>query len=490
MSPRAALCAALVLTVSMAACRKPDAAARPGDAGPAEAPARDAAPAVREPRWSVVAAGASASATATSDGRILVTAGPTVWQAERDGALTRLAGAEDFDPSATEDDGVVGYVPARVIVHARGAGPGGATLDTFDESGRAQRFAIENRRIVAVPRSDAPPPPPDPEGTVLTSMWQETGDGRSVAVGARDWTPRMLVSKGGVTRAIAFAGTVTSCALVPSFDRSVVASCLSGGRTTYHRLEGERLEAAFEGAVSHEVPRAQSIAADGSLYWISEQGERGGLVLHHCPTRGACTEQEVELPAPAWLATYEALPSEFVERGTGRSWQAIRIGDEPPGLVSEIVIGLFARAPDDIWMLTTTGGRARLVHTGAPAARRLPSVVDARVMARNTRPPSTWSGPCDQVFVRLGADADAVATRRDELVAAVGTSAAFEWWLVDGYLHERRVAGVVLVRRDADQKLRELDEAAERLVTAFATGPANRPSVFCTLPVLERKLLP
>ena len=121
---------------------------------------------------------------------------------------------------------------------------------------------------------------------------------------------------------------------------------------------------------------------------------------------------------------------------------------------------------------------------------RLPTKLDGRVMQKNTSPPQVWTGHCEQVFVRLSAgDAKKTAEIEKALgVKSLGYDTPFHWWVVEGRLHEDKVSGVVIVRRDVEEPLEKLERATEKLVDALTPNPMSKPKVYCTLPVLDRVL--
>lgn len=139
-------------------------------------------------------------------------------------------------------------------------------------------------------------------------------------------------------------------------------------------------------------------------------------------------------------------------------------------------------------------GALTVFHTSAPPdpPKILPSATDTRVALRNARPAARWTSACDQIYVRLGSDGEALAKRFDEIYAALGSketegySEDFHSWLVQGKLEGQPGAGVILARRSPVSKLAPMEKAVHALVKAFASGPANEPPVYCTLPVLER----
>jgi hypothetical protein len=63
------------------------------------------------------------------------------------------------------------------------------------------------------------------------------------------------------------------------------------------------------------------------------------------------------------------------------------------------------------------------------------------------------------------------------------------WSLVEGKLGDAAVTGIVVVRPDVEAPIASLERTAERMADKFATGPASKPAIYCTLPVLERLAL-
>jgi hypothetical protein len=285
-----------------------------------------------------------------------------------------------------------------------------------------------------------------------------------------------------------------SCSLVPSFDSSVVLRC--GDK--FSKVSAAGFERVFPDAPENIA--AASIGKDGALYVALANR----LAAERCPApKGKCTPIEVKgADSGVAAAHYEDDVSDVVERKGefeygDRSWTTIRIESPQPTepAPAPVSYAILARGEDDIWLFARTYRHGIVLHRASDSQAervRLPSRLDGRFVIENASPPQAWTGHCEQVFVRLSPDD---AKKSADIEKALGArplayESAFHWWVVDGRLHEDKVSGVVIVRRDVEEPLAKLERATEKLVDAFTPNPMSKPSVYCTLPVLDRVLFP
>ncbi len=524
MSLRAAAPAAVLASLlAVSACKTASKAAPDAggpDAAPSAAAAVDAAPPRRDPTLRIVATGSyDLAMTPTGDGRLVVLAGSVPYEAKADGSLEPVVALDALAPVFPESESLIGYPDAWVpLDHVDGALGDGLFVGSM---GVKKRYAVASGKLQAAP----------PLETHLVVRWRDRSIGamgrRLVAVGApADDAPVAELPSGITSLAVRGDGALVAlslgkpgkllayvlppswkggdapatferessrgCRLVPAFDGSVVVQCPGAKEgSTLERLEAGGFRRVFEDAPS--AFGAASIGKDGALY-VTDAGE---LAVRRCPApRGACSKiplaGETEgLPR----IEYEAAFSDVIDPETSRNWQGLHVTTSR--VATNEAQAVFARAEDDVWVVARAAGRSALLHAGSPKPLvQLPSPLDARVLVRNAKPAQPWTGHCEHVFVRLGArDADAIAKRAPEIQKALGTEpngyeAAHQWALVEGRLHDDHVVGVVVMHRDPEAKLADMERAVERLVAAFATSPTSRPPVTCTLPVLERRVLP
>ena len=512
------------------------------------AAAADAGPAKpRDNSLVAVAEGASDVKLApTFDGRIVVVSGSIPYEAKANGALEPLVPVSGLAPLHPDDDTFVGFLePSMEVFWVRGElGAGGAPAALFLDGYQGKTKTIVLRDGKLAPAANAwearhvarwrgkliganfdaknkmnelawldetdknePAPPPNAKIPIITGLAVDpTGalivlgfgsyEAPRAAIYPADWKP------GDAPKVHEAPMKPPSCSLVPSFDASVVLHC----KESFYKVSAAGFERVF--AEAPEGGGAASIAKDGSLYLALDKR----IAIAHCPAPSAtpakmCTPIEVKGDLKAALAAanetslYEPDVSDVRERKGeydygDRAWTTIRIdapqsdGVNVPALTSAAIL---ARDENDIWLFARSYRRGMLFHSTDDEKRahvRLPTKLDGRVMQKNANAPQVWTGHCEQVFVRLSAD-DAKKTADIEKalgVKSVSYENPFHWWVVEGRLHEDKVSGVVIVRRDVEEPLEKMERATEKLVDALTPNPMSKPKVYCTLPVLDRVL--
>ena len=472
----------------------------------------------------------------TFDGRIVVLSGSVPYEAKANGSLEALAPNAGLAPLHPDDDTFVGFLePSMEVFSVYGdlGAPGSLFLDGYQ--GKTKTIVLRENKLAAAPKAwearhvvrwrgkllganfDAknkmnelawldekdkgePVPPPNAKMPIITGLAVDaTGALVVLAFGSYE-APRAVIypadwKPGDAPKVHEAATKPPICSIVPSFDASVVLRC---GAKLW-KVSAAGFERVFTDAP--ENISSASIGKDGALYVALEKR----LAVERCPApSGACTAIEVKGELKAALASandtalYELDISDVRERKGeydygDRSWTTIRIDaptpDGPPVTSSAIL----ARDENDIWLFARSYRRGMLLHSSDDEARarvRLPSKVDSRVIQKNASPPQVWTGHCEQVFVRLPAeDAKKTADIEKALGAkSVSYESAFHWWVVEGRLHEDKVSGVVIVRRDVEEPLEKMERATEKLVDALTPNPMSKPKVYCTLPVLDRVL--
>lgn len=501
------------------------------DAGP------DAAP--RDSALVVVAEGSSdGKLVRTLDNRIVLLSGSMPFEAKPNGALEPLVTGAALAPLYPDDDTLVGFLESSTSVQwVRGdlGSPGPLFVDGFAGLHR-KTFTVRDRKLVAATTpieaqfvvrwkgkllgasfgqkqnemawledKSEPAPPPVAKIPNITSVAVDA-QGTLVVLGFNSYeSPRAALFpstwKAGEPPTVVEAGKWPECSLVPSFDASVVLRCALGSPGYGDGTKFFRIAAAGFDRVYPDAPSSvsgASIAKDGTLYVVSPKK----LAVERCPTpAGKCTAVEVKTDfTPVETAQYEPNVSDVVERKGefdmgDRAWTTIKVEYNPTKDAIGGSASILARDENDIWIFTRNYRRAVVFHRAEDPQRertRLPSQLDGRIMAKNANPPQAWTGHCEQVFVRLSAGD---AKRSADIQKALGTKpleydGPFHYWVVEGRLHEDKVSGVVIVRRDVEEKLEKMERATEKLVDAFTPDPMSKPKVYCTLPVLERVLYP
>lgn len=461
-------------------------AAHDGGADAASPPAT-AAPSDRTLR--VVAEADSAtppSFVLTADARLFVVSGPFLYEPRPDGALEVLGGAAAYAPLyAGSEDALVGYLShpriERVVDSAAGAGALDVKLVGESAGGyRIDKGALSLLDAAAFKGDAGARAPEEPDAATVIG---------SVA---------------------AAKGAATKCRRLPSFDGRAYAACrargagAAGDKVTFHVKEGDAYKPAFVAAAG--VDDKGSIGADGALYVAGTSA--ASFAVFRCAPDAACDKLPVELdPEPKDPKAAAPAPPSYVTSFTdamdsaeSKYWQSFSIGGVRAGQSGLQAEQVLARGPGDVWVLARTSPSSARVyfHSGAARPRaRLASDLDARVLVRNEKAPAVWVGHCDQVFVRLAGtrgDAplaiEAVKAKVPEIKATLAVRTdddfytPFEWTLVEGRLHDERVAGVVVRRSDVEAKVERMERAVDKLVDKLATNPMSRPKVTCTLPVL------
>jgi hypothetical protein len=508
MSPRVTAAALAAAALALAcACRKSPPVAVVDASAPADV-------AVAERPFAVVAEGPfTMKAVQTSDGRIVLIDGPTLYEAKPDGTLTPLLSPAAQAALVPDDESVVGYSTYRHVHDVHGALAGTLVLDAYSGNGQQTTFTLRGGKVTQLasggmrrPKwfrehvlawdqgqrafrwadgADLPVPQIPSEVEVSPDLVYVAGDGSLIALARARGYPRLFVwgQKADPQEIYVPEG----CLPIGSFTDRFVLSCAGHAEAL---VDNRRLERIFD-AIEIPVTFTACVGLDGAVYVASKDA------VTRCLPNRPCTAREIpKVPVKA-VTTYDARSTEFVSHDRGTRWDSLAIEPVTTDTGIEDVQQIFARGPNDVWVLVHKGRRTQVLHTSPPpsAAMMLPTATEASVLLRNQRPPATWTSACDQVFVRIGSDADAITKRATEIEKALRVDkdrypADFTWALVEGKLGEQRGVGVILARRNPSRKIEMLEAAANRLVEAFETGGANRPSVYCTLPVLERKLLP
>jgi hypothetical protein len=499
------------------------------DGSVATASSTDAGPAKPIDK-SLVAVGEGSSEArlfSTFDGRIVVVSGSMPYEAKSNGALEPLVDAAALAPLYPDDDTFVGFLEPSMdiyFVHGELGEPGPLLLSGF--GGKRKTFTLRERKIAATTAIDArhvvrwrgrllganfdpkmnelrwlddkgeAAPPPVAKIPIVTGLAVDAkGDLVVLGFGSYE-APRAAVFpstwKPGDAPTVVEGTKSPSCSLVPSFDASVVLRCSEG----LFRVSAAGFERVFPDAPANVS--AASIAKDGSLFVTLQKS----VAVEHCPApRGKCLPVDVKTDfVPLDSAAYEADVSDVLERKGefdigDRAWTTIKIELTSTKDAIGGAYGILARDESDVWVLARNYRRAVLFHASDDPQRerlRLRSRLDGRFMVKNTKEPQAWTGHCGQVFVRLGAED---AKRSADIEKALGSKplsyeSAFHWWVVEGRLHEDKVSGVVIVRRDVEEPLEKMERATEKLVDALTPNPMSKPKVYCTLPVLERVLYP
>jgi hypothetical protein len=474
----------------------------------------------------------------TFDGRIVVLSGAMPYEAKPNGALEPLVGGAALAPLYPDDDTFVGFLDSSTSVQwvrgDLGGTPGPLLLDGF-AGARRKTFAVRDRKLVAASTpveashvarwkgkllgasfgmkqnemawlddKSEPAPPPVAKIPNITGLAVDA-QGTLVVLGFSSYErPRAALFpatwKAGDAPTIVEGAQSPSCSLVPSFDASVVLRCAEGPGfgegTKFFRIAKTGFERIFPHAPSGVS--SGSIGKDGALYVVLPKVL---IVLRCAADASKCLPIEVKTDfTPIETAQYELNVSDVVERKGDyemgdRSWTTIKVEYNATKDAIGGSASILARDENDIWVFARNYRRGVLFHSTDDPQRertRLPSHLDGRFIAKNASPPQPWTGHCEQVFVRLPAED---AKRGADVEKALGAKplaydSPFNWWVVEGRLHEDKVSGVVIVRRDVEEKLEKMERATEKLVDAFTPNPMSKPKVYCTLPVLERVLHP
>jgi hypothetical protein len=511
---------AVALSIALLAfgCRKrtPEATASVD----ASAAVVDAAPVMKDEPFVLVAEGPGRITGAMVDDRVLIVAGPMLYDGKPDGSLAPVSSPSELATFIPDDDTVVGYSRTSEIT-----GIGGSSeellLQTYAEGGRSESFKRSNGKLVPLPvgfqalwmlhyrghiiawdmearrfrwvdNADLPLPRV-PQDIVVDPSLVHQGPGGSLMAHTDSPGPRrILVWK-------------------PDTEAPVVVRYPDGGGGECHPLRAGRDRYVMHcGMVVYEL-KGDTFARlfERPSSWFEGETRFGadGAIVHasypkvtRCTADGACSTRELPNPTPQPVASYQLFGTEFVKSDAfvAGTWQSLGVAGAVSNNEWANIVSVMDRGPNDVWVVVQRSMRIQVFHTGSapPKPKALPSATDARVALRNQRPPARWTGPCDQIYVRLGSDGDALASRVAEIHAALGAKEtegyveAFNWALVEGTIGDQRGAGIVLARRSPEHKLAPMEKAVHALMTTFATGPGNEPPAYCTLPVLERKLLP
>ncbi|MBS2012469.1 MAG: hypothetical protein JST00_06265 [Deltaproteobacteria bacterium] len=455
----------------------PASAPATSDAGPVAVTAATPPAAPSDPTLRIVAEGDmnGTSPSVTDDGRLVVASGAFVYHARPDGELALQGTPGAYAPLFPgSEETVIGYVSHARPVRVLGAGKGFDVKLSGDEGAA---FHVDDGSM-----------------TML--------DGKAFA---KDAAPAEVQVEGANGK----------CFPLLSFDGKTYARCQvrasKARKVTFHVKDAAGAwRSAFVSA--SDVDDNGTVGADGALYASVHGAEK----IVRCEDR--------EAAADAGEGPCEALPMDTKAEGTAspgyqtsytdamnpeesRYWATIRVTN-PPALKGPLAIErVVARSSADVWAVATApavGSRVFLHAHPAGPRTRLPSDVDGRVLARNTKAPAPWVGHCDQVFVKVaaakletdgkpsagGVKADALAARAAEIkkMLAVKTeSEAFTPYgaaIVEGRLHDEQVAGVIVFRSDVEGSVDRMERIVDKMIDKLAANPMSRPQAYCTLPVL------
>lgn len=471
-------------------------------------------------------------------GKVLLANGSLLWEAKADGELALLGSPSAWAPLFSDDENLAGYGP--LYPHVGGVTDDG-TGNVLFAAGKAFRLAGEKLEVVSekafgsgVPfQKKALVDRVDPNTGAFEVGWLDgTKDGLPpFGITVRAMAPTKgggLVALGTSKKDPSFHAVVVkadgtvedtrlqtngrpSCDFVPSFDGAVYVRCgsIAKGKEVQapkiHRLEGTAFQEVFAEAQLPDAEGPMSIDAEGTLYAAAKRG----LKITRCPKTGACAPLEIDPNAAKGVtaALYRRRSTDAMESSTSRYWETLDVDEITLGkdaTYPPTVRGVVARAPDDVWVVTSTSQGQVIAHTGAarPLAT-LPTDINARVMVRNAKPAARWTGHCEQVFVRIAGargdkalDLEAAKKRLPDVKQALTVArrddeyygAPFHWAMVEGTLGDERVVGVFAARADAEASIDRMETAVQKLVDKLATDPVTKPPVTCTLPVLKSKL--
>lgn len=481
---------AAVAAVSVEACRREGKDATPAsepksaaaaDAGAdtdaSKAAANDAPLADRTLRVVAEADAASSTATMTADDRLVVTSGSFVYEAKPDGSLALQGSPDAYGPLFPgSEESLIGYVsharPQRVVAAGKG-------LDVKLSGDEGAAFHVEN-------------------GTL--SMLD-------VKSFAKDAAEPELEVEGAPANA--------KCFRLASYDGHAYARCLvrtkRSKKITFHAKDaGGAWRRAF--ATLAEEPNARekdfddagTIGADGALYVPARNGETVVRCAELPESRVACETLSIDTKLESTAApSYRLEYTDAMNQQESRYWATIRIGWPSIPKGSLAIERVVARSMDDVWVVATAHavGTRVLLHAGPLGGKdrvRLPSDLDGRVLARNTKAPAPWVGHCDQVFVKVVAakgdgaiDTGALKGRAEEIKKMLNVRTEDEYFtpygaaIVEGRLYDEHVAGVIVHRNDVEASVDRMERIVDKMVDKLATNPMSRPQVYCTLPVLK-----
>ena len=446
------------------------------DAGPGSDGAADAAPKTPvDPTIRVVAEADVGGSTiaVTSDDRLIVASGTFLYEAKSDGSLALLGAPESYAPLFPgSEEAVIGYVsnarPSRIL----GAGKGLDVKLTGDEGAA---FHVEDGALTMLDAKTFAKDAPEPEVQV---------DG--AAEGAK-------------------------CFRLPSFDGNAYARCHAKvGRKTKISFHTKGAAKATDGtwkpafANATDVMDNGTVGDDGALYGATSKGDALVRCVDGKEPSAACEPitLDTKLESSA-TPSYNLSYTDTMNQQESRYWSTLRVASPaiPKGPLS--IERVVARSRTDLWVAATmpaVGSRV-LLHSGALGGKdrvRLPSDLDGRVLARNTKAPSPWVGHCDQVFVKVVAakgdgaiDTSALKARADEMKKLLAVRTEDEYFtpygsaMVEGRLHDEHVAGIVVYRADVEASVDRMERVVDKMIDKLATNPMSRPTAYCTLPVLS-----
>lgn len=462
-------------------------------------------------------------------GRLVFVAHALAWEAKADGSIAVVGGApEAFSSLLPDDESLVGYgtsprhpqmvaaaasggvqlfyetqgAPRSYVLAGGKATPADARANVRAPEWKGRRITFDHwqsdadKKLLWVDGA-ADPPPKVPTGVRLQDLFVGA-DGALVGIGLRNVVaPIALVWTAPDAEPIerTFSPQTQSCQVVPSFDRRLYVSCIDHDVRRMFVLGKDGWERAFPDA--GEIGYIASVSSDGTLYETEPKTSKLAVV-QSCPKTGACTTlADLAATKTSEGASYEVAYTDAQESSSGRTWATFSV--QPRNAVPAYVIqSIFARASDDLWVVTKSSDDVYVLHHSGPERARtiMPGTNDERVLVRDTKPPTKWVGHCDQIFVRLGRDGEAAQKRLTDIKAVLDAGKhdesaygiSYGWDLVEGRLEGRPVVGVVLHRADVEASLAAMERAATKLIDKLAANPVDRPDAFCTLPVLTKKL--
>lgn len=465
------------LTVASAASSTGAPLVAGGDAGADAASKAAVAPPV-DPTLRVVAEAdePSSTITLTADDRLVVTSGSFVYEAKADGSLALQGGPESYAPLFPgSEETLIGYVsharPQRVLSAGKG-------LDIKLTGDEGAAFHVENGNLSML----------------------------DVKSFAKDAAEPVLEVEGAPSNA--------KCFRLPSFDDHTYARCqVRANKTkkiTFHAKDANgSWKRAF--ATLGEEPNARekdfddagTIGIDGALYVPARNGETVVRCTETPESKTACETLSIDAKLESSGApTYRLEYTDAMNQQESRYWATIRVASPAIPKGSLAIERVVARSPADVWVVATarTVSTRVFLHSGPLGGKdrvRLPSDIDGRVLARNTKAPAPWVGHCDQVFVKVLAtksdaalDTGALKSRSEELKKMLNVRTEDEYFtpylsaMVEGRLHDEHVAGVIVVRNDVEASVDRMERIVDKMIDKLATNPMTRPQAYCTLPVL------
>ncbi len=376
----------------------------------------------------------------------------------------RHAGLRRSSPAEIELD-------AGVLVYA------GRTGGAFELRGDLSTYPISGDDLVG-PAAGAPSAAL--RGRDAEEVFAHDADGTSVTV------KNVKVDLG--------QGPQETCALVPSSDGHVYATCNSGAVPLAMRTPNAWVRVARASTLKVGTEPHLCVARDGAI-WAWE----GARDLTRVLPDGR--KEQVPLPrasAESVRASYDGSYPEMMSAtwargadGGVRFWQSTRVvsAQSPREVVA--IQNMVPLDDGSVWALGWEGGHTEvmvLMRAGQgtsttaseahAALREVGSPFDQENEVRNTKEPRPWTSRCQQVFVAFD-----VATHQTEAKEArLARKHRLSVDVVSGRLAGRTESGVLFLRSEPESSPAALETAVAKLLLI------PRAEAFCTAPVLDRVL--